>query len=373
MDYGFAPGRRGGRDRQDDNLRTMFTNRANTTLVFTRRMTAVRQFITHLDATAAIAKPIDDMLIGAHANGEGWVFIPMYPGQRGATSFETLEHTIATAAHSVAVPDALIGYQAGDPLTHHVHFKGCNIGKAPPFLAKFKEALGDHVHVTAPLHFHGLTPWPRNGIFEYMGYEFTIRRPTAFANRAAALAAFQGAGFTLIDGSAVPNASWDGWIPRNIRRERRQQVRSRLGVAIGRRRTVNTPQQFRVDNRHPFVWTITYPNAGAVPGGNAARRQALENSLQAEPRFGAAHPFPVYERVGYASLQDFLAGYTWRFQARGRRLVCTGRRVVYTVVVAVTDPANGNLVFNFYPRAGSGHAAITNGLLVTDADYFATA
>ena len=71
----------------------------------------------------------------------------MFPGQRGATNYETLEDTLATTSHWVAIPDPLIGYTSGDPVTHFVHFKGCNIGKARPFVVKFREALGDHVNV----------------------------------------------------------------------------------------------------------------------------------------------------------------------------------------------------------------------------------
>jgi hypothetical protein len=42
---------------------------------------------------------------------------------------------------------------------------------------------------------------------------------------------------------------------------------------------------------------------------------------------------------------------------------------MYTVVVPITDPATGNLVFNFYPNAGSPHAAITN-FQESDVEYF---
>ncbi len=379
MDYGFAPGRRGGRDRQDDRLRMMFQRRANTTLIFRRRITTVRGFITHLDTAGGIVRPVGDLLIGGHANSEGQIFIPMYPRQRGPTEFETLEQTLANPARSIKIPDALIGYTAGDPITHSVHFKGCNIGKTPPFLVKFREALGEHVNVTAPKHFHGLTPARNQGIFEYMAYEFIIRRRNAFANRNAAIAGFQAVGFTLIDGSAVPNNAWanrmanwqERWIPRRINRTREDQVPAPLGVNIGRRNTINTPQQFRVD-RLPFTWTITYPNVGSVPAGDAARLQALENSLQADPRFDAAHDFPKYERLGYPTFADFFAGYNWRCRRHGRRLVCTGRRVEYTVVVPIADPTTGNLIFNFYPNAGSPHAAITTGLQESDTDYFET-
>ncbi len=296
MDYGFAP----GSTTQDGRIRSLFQRRGNTTLIHLRRLSSVRQFIHHLDTTGSVTQPIGDPLIGAHANSEGHVFIPMYPGQRGNTEYEILDATLADATKSIAIPDPLIGHTAGDPITHAVHCKGCNIGKARPYLVKFKEALGDHVNVTAPKHFHGLTPEPAYGVFEYMEYEFIIRRKDAFPSRAAALAAFQGGGFTLIDGSAVPNASWTNWIPTRINRGRATQIPAPLGVTIGSRTTVNTPQQFRID-RYPFTWAITYPNAGAVPGTVSARLAALEANIQAAANFDPSHAYPMFERLGYAT------------------------------------------------------------------------
>lgn len=203
MDFGFAP----GGTAQDGRVRQLFQRRANTTLIHNPRTIAtVRAFVDHLATSGTVARPIEDALIGAHANSEGWIFIPMFGGQAGPTSYEILEDTLANPARSIALQDAVIGHNPGDPITHSVHFKGCNIGKAQPFVAKFREALGDHVNVTAPKHFHGITPEPRLGIFEYMAYEFSLRQPTDFPNRAAVLAAFQAAGFSYVDGTAVAAA-----------------------------------------------------------------------------------------------------------------------------------------------------------------------
>lgn len=348
----------------------MFARRADTTLIDRRAIVSVRQFIGHLDTAAGIVRPVQHLLLGGHANSEGQMFIPMYRGQDGPTSFETLEETLVTAARSIEIPDALLGRNAGDPIVNFVHFKGCNIGKAEPFLVKFKEAFGDNVNVTAPKHFHGLTH-ERIGVFEWMAYEFVIRRRDAFANRTAAIAEFQGAGFALIDGSAVPDAEWANWIPRNIGRTSQVRLRTSLGAGIGRFETTGTLRQFRRD-RYPYTFTITYPNAQAVPRSQADRLQELEDALRDSDPFAAGHPHPQHERLGYASFDDFFAGYAWNCAKNGRRLVCTGRRNEYTVVVPITDPATGDLIFNFYPNAGSPHAAITDGLQEDDADYFET-
>src|SRR4030095_11609356 len=123
VDYGFAP----GRTAQDKRARRLFQRRANTTLVAPKALTTVRGFATHLLTSAPVTRPIDDVLIGAHANSEGWIFIPMFPKQKGGTNFETLEKTLSDPPKSIAIDDTVIGYTAGDPIMHSVHFKGCNI------------------------------------------------------------------------------------------------------------------------------------------------------------------------------------------------------------------------------------------------------
>lgn len=351
----------------------MFQRRPQSTLIAQRNnRSTVRQFINHVSTSAAIPRPIDDLLIGTHANDEGFLFIPMFPGQNGATVFETLEDAIADAAKSIAIPDATIGHNAGDPITHSFHIKGCNIGKARPILVKLKEALGDNVHVTAPKHFHMLYYHSHYGVWEAMEYEFKIIRPNAFANRAAALADFQSnANFTRIDGSAIPAADWNKWLPTRINRNNRKTVNVNLGQQIGSRSTIPALQEFR-SRTNQFVYTIAFPSAADVPANRAAREAARDQSLNNNPRFDANHDFPEYQRWGYRSVADFIQGYNWNFGRNGRRLVCTGERHEYTVIVPILDPATGNIIFNFYPNAGSPHAAVTNGLVVSDARFFET-
>lgn len=373
MDYAFAP----GGTAQDRRVRELFGRRANTTVVFRRRLRTLHAFVNHIETEPSITFPIGDVLLGAHANSEGQLFMPMFPGQRGPTQFETLQETIDDAAKSVALSDASIGYTAGDPITHAVHFKGCNLGKALPFIAKFKEALGDHVNVTAPRHFHGITPSRPHGSFEYMAYEFSIRQDRDFASRADLLDAFDDAGFTYIDGTIggtpVPTADWAPFVPRRIGRTVRLQERATLGTAIGRLTTIFVPRQFRVD-RLPFTWTITYPRASDVPAP-ALRQTEFEDSLRNDDqdRFSATHPFPMYERLGYATFNDFIGGYRWRHTKSGRRLVTRGTRTEYTIVVVVKDRTTGHLIFNFHPRSGTAFPAMTTALQETDSDYFASA
>jgi hypothetical protein len=378
MDFGFT----NGGDAHINSLRGMFTRRATTTLVAARGVTAVAPLLSHLDTTTSITKPIGDLLFGAHANDEGELFMPSFPGQNGPTVFETLEETLNDPTKSIQIPDPLIGFTTGSQVTHAVHIKGCNIGKARPFLVKLKAALGGHVRVTAPKFFHGATPAPNEGSFEYLGYQFAIRRATAFPNRAAALTEFDTAQFRLIDNTVVPTADWNRLIPGNPNLTVRQQIPSRLGVTIGRRATINTAREYRATGIGFGPWIITYPPQATVPTTETAKLADLKTSIRSDPRFDDTHAFPVYKREGFATFNDFFSGYDWTCNpARGKRLICTGSRILYVILLAVTDPAttppngffgDGNLIFNFYPNAGSTLPARTTALQVTDPRFFET-
>ena len=365
MDYGFAP----GSTAQDGRARRLFQRRANTTLVSAKSLVTVRGFVNRLLSSASITRPIDDALIAAHASSEGWLLITLFPAQtqRGQSNFETLEESLSAIGNSIAIDDTVIGHSPGDPITHNVHFKGCNIGKAPPFLTKFKEALGDNVNVTAPKHFHDIYEHTSYGTFEHMSYEFSVQRKAAFATRAALLAALDAEGFTFIDGSAVPTANWGKWVPKKIGKTVKTPVSAKLGVSIGKRKTIDTTREFRV-KRRPFYWQIKY-SGGAPPSGTAARQTEFETSVGGDARFESTHPYPFYERVGYSSIADFFAGHTWTHTVKKNVLYTVGIRVEYTVVVPITEVTSGNVVFNYHPLPTTSHAAITN-LTETDTDFF---
>lgn len=363
MDYGFAP----GATKQDGRARRLFARRANTTLVAPKSLATVRGFADFLLTSGTVTRPIDDALIAAHANSEGWIFIPMFAKQKGGTNFETLEKTLSDPAKSIAIDDTVIGYTPGDPIMHSVHFKGCNIGKAPPFLTKFREALGGNVMVTAPKHFHGIYEHTAYGTFEYMAYEFQVRNKTYFPSRAAILTAFDGGGFAYIDGTPVPTTDWPKWVPKKkVSKSVTTPLNAKLGVTIGKRKTIETEREYRVKPLK-FSWSITY-SGGAPPATTAARQAAFEASVSGDAGFQSTHDYPWYERLGYADVTEFFAGYTWTHSVKKNTLYTTGTRVEYTILLPITDAA-GDLVFNFHPLSTTPYTAITN-LNETDSDYF---
>ena len=385
MDYAFAPGKP-GKDGVTNTLydrlaHRMFDRRPNTTRIPRRRsIQCLHDFVDHLNNSPSIPRPIEDVLIAGHANDSGDFFVPLHRGQRGPTTYELLEDSYADPTKEILLADATMGHTPGTAPNRYVHIKGCNIGKALPFLGNVVFAMGPAINVTAPKHFHYLYFHRHYGAFESMQYQFRAMSPTRFANRAALIAAFMATTPQYYDGTNVPQPDLEAWIPRTIRNTQKFDVRAPLGVTLGRRSTIEIEREFRV-RRDQVVLRI--PVTGTAPNGQPARMAALDTHLgnlrfrgdDAESSFSPDHAFPAFVRQGYASKQDFLDGYTWTFSLNRRRttLVATGIRYVYTLAIPITDRASGNLMFNFYPNAGSPHAAILNTLQTSDSRFFETA
>jgi len=409
MDYGFVP----GTDAQDDRMRAFWERR--TPAVTLRTIPAnVREFVRDLDIDANVTKPVDNLLMGAHASSEGYIFMPMFPGQvdpvtnqpTNQTDFETLEDTLNVAAHSITIPDTLIGFTPATGITRSVHFKGCNVGRnrfsarmpRSPFLTKLKKALGDHVNVTSPRHFHGLLTLDNgDGVFEYMAHEWVVRtaatrvgrgRYRGFANRAQLVTAYQGRNFLFADGTAVPNNVWTGLIPPAGTLPAQQTPATRrfnwprdVSFSLGPNpvaglRMLTVGREFR-SYLESVTWEFT-PTSPANPTTDAQKRAALRASMSTDPRLQSTHDWPWYERLDYVNFDAFFDGHFWEFAPTPTTpgdLVATGRRFDYTVLEPIVDRSSTprTLIYNFWPTAGTGHAAVTSGFDETSNVYFGRA
>jgi len=360
-DWGFAPGAGDdptvdGPGGQPARLRRMFARRPNTGVI--SDVDSVREFIDELKNDPSIATPIGSALIGAHADNEGNIFLSMFPDQqqpnefmyKGQTNFEVLVKTMDASRpeRSINMDDVL-----DNSGNHFVHFKGCNIGKAPKFLKKFKEAL-DADQVTGPKFFHGIAWYEDAGIYEYMAYQFQVFQKDPFPTRTALIAAFTAGNFTLVDGTTtVPPSSWATWIPKKIKKKFSKSMTFALGQTAGGRKKLAIGREFRVESnrKHPFTWTMG--TLSPFPA-KSAYMSTLTTDITGAPEFQSNYGFPFHERWGYATPAAFIAGLRWTF-TRGVKgdpnaLVASGTRSQYTVLVPVTDVSSGNLVFNFYPN-----------------------
>jgi hypothetical protein len=365
MDFAFVPGVSTG----ELLARAMLQRRPQTTLIQVKRLATLRQFINHLNTATGISRPVDNLLIASHATDEGALFIPLFTGQRGSTKLEILENSLSNTARSIKIPDTLIGHTPGSPPSKFFHIRGCNIGKARPLLVKLREALGDNVTVTAPIHSDRFIQTPKVGVWEYMWYEHKIVRSTVFPSQSDAVSAFENKVFDpRFDGPVVPKAQWKTWIPASIAQTSTLYITVNLGVTVAGQTTLPTNGEFRV-KQGKFDSTISFPSASQVPTTKVNQMAALKQFLSSQSRFDPAHAFPEFKRWGYSSFADFFAGYEWEFTPNRKKLVCKGLRMEYTVFVPILDASN-NLIFNFYPDPGTSQTAITTGLVETNAKFF---
>jgi hypothetical protein len=376
MDYAFAP----GTSDYDNMMKDLFNHRPNTALINQAGISRVDQFIDHLETDAGVTRPLENIVIATHGNDGGWMeiqFANIDVDGDGVpevnTTYEVVE--IADTSNVVEIPAIIQGAAS------HFHIKGCKIGQdfAIPFVTKIKAALGGVVPVTAPKHFHEV--WYRTdlGVLEYLGYDFSVVQPTRFANRNAVLAAFGSAGLLFIDNSAIPANYWRTRIPANVgtgRQDRTYTVNLSPSLTPTNGSTMNSlrltiEESFRHDEEHTS-FTISY-SGGSPPASEAGRKADMKTSMAGELVFQAAHPFPIYARFEYNNLTDFVDGFTWAFtyDKKLQKLHCVGTRHRYTLIVPITDPANNNLFYNFYPYAGTA-TPVTTQLPETDARFFLT-
>ena len=376
MDYAFAP----GTTAYDNIMKDLFNQRPNTSLINQAGITRVDQFIDHLETDAGVTRPVEDMFIASHGNDGGWLQIQFADIDADGdgnpdtnTTYEVLE--IADTTNVADIPATVRGAAS------QFHIKGCKIGQnyAVPFVEKIKAALGGVVPVTAPKHFHEV--WYRTdlGVLEYLGYDFSVVQASAFANRNALLAAFGAAGLLFIDGSAIPANFWNSRIPAKVGTGRRTMsytvnlspVLTPVNGSAMNSLRLNLDESFRHDAER-FTFTLNY-GAGTPPASDAAKKADMQTSMGGEVVFQVAHPFPMYARYEYNNLTDFVNGFTWAFtyNKNNHLMRCVGTRHRYTLIVPITDPANNNLYYNFYPYAGNP-TPLTKQLLEADARFFLT-
>jgi len=376
MDYAFAPGTTG----YDNIMKDLFNQRPNTTLINQAGITRADQFIDHLETSGGVTRPVEDMIIASHGNDGGWLQIQFADIDADGdgnpdtnTTYEVLE--IADSTNVADIPASVVGAAS------KFHIKGCKIGQnyAVPFVQKIKAALGGVVPVTAPKHFHEV--WFRSdlGVLEYLGYDFSVVQATAFVNRNALLAAFGAAGLVFIDNSAIPADYWRTNIPTQVGTGRitmRYTVNLSPALIPTSGSAMNS-LRLTIDNsfRHDaerFTFTVGY-GTGSPPATDTAKKADMKTSMAAEPAFQATHPFPMYARLEYDNLDQFVDGHTWTFtyDRNSHNMRCVGTRHRYTLIVPITDPTNNNLFYNFYPYAGN-LTPVTKQLLESDARFFLT-
>jgi hypothetical protein len=278
-----------------------------------------------------------------------------------------------------------------------VRLRGCNIGKARPFVEKLQEAItpaGGMLNTTSPLHFdefHGIT----GGTVEYLAHKFTLKvaqkflRPDGSADRDALLAAFDTARFTYLDGTGIPAAAWAGWVPSNIhppqaRWKQSFDMQVDLNPAVGTQTTVTIHREYRYETV-PFSWDWRAPD----PGNHHDRLEVLRTTLPqgrvpntptGRRLYDPSYPWPLYERYGFTSIDDMVDNLNWTVTFSKGVLHFRATRREYTVMLPITDPPVPTVppappaipvlrFYNFFPSRPSAGPAVLN-LNETNASLF---
>jgi hypothetical protein len=382
MDYLFVP----GSEASEQLGRQIISRRPNTALI--ERPPAQNHFVGLLArlGAASVNHPIGDILLVAHGLQSGEYYIPLSRSVGSPCDFEKAADAV-TADTIRLQPDLLRAASTDTLQTITVRLRGCNIGKARPLIEKLQQAIapaGGAVNMTAPLHFdefHAI----HGGWVEYLAHKFTLRVAQPFkdasghADRPGLLAAFDAEGFTYLDGTAIPTASWSNWVPTNIHPSSANWRQSfnftvDLDPAANGQTTVAIHREYRYEQL-PITWTWTAPD----PGTDTARLNLLRTSLpQGEVNrrhlYDPSYDWPLYERMGFTSIDDMVDNLDWVFPYRHGTFHYRAIRHEYTVMLPITDPpatgANPVMQFyNFFPLNAASGPAILN-LDETNGDLF---
>jgi len=306
MDYAFVP----GRSTYESLMRQLFRDRLDTQLVNARGVLTVAKFIDYMETTAAFTRPVGDLFISTLGNNRAWMHIDLDDQPEKSTTYEVAENAVTSG--SVQLPQDLNHNPDGSLGTVTLNFRGCRIGVSEPFVDKLKVAFAEDSPVTAPKHFHNVYRQNGVGSFEYLSIAFETRNQTAFPDKSAVDAAFTAKGFSFTDGSAVPDAQWDDWIPRNVCKGHREShsVYLNLGQMIAKLTRIRDAIEFRHD-----VPSFTYRigSLGSIPPA-ADRIDTLQQTLHDDANntpasvWADTHPLPMYKRYGHSDIDDFVVG-----------------------------------------------------------------
>lgn len=348
-DYALAP----GTTPYDKEMAGVLDNRTQTIRLKGFLVSGLADFIGALKNNPGVTTPIRHLIVASHANPEGYLFIKLALIDANVITYEDLEK--AEKEKSLVVDMSLLEPRpkdgSGNPVAPAFLFRGCRIGATLPYVKKLKEALGGHLTVIAPKHFHmaAHNPRPQGGV-EYMRYNFALNRATAFRKPDEAVKAFKAAGFTLIDGQPVPEKRWPLWIPtKDFGKTGDRNVPARILSPITKNRE-SVPGMFR----HRFRRLLAQNGSFALmkdPGTEAGRKKAVRDELVKLARYQDSHPFPEHVRYGYKTMDEFMDGWAWTFkyQPSNHTLFYNATRHEYVVSQPIVDPTTNSLILNYYP------------------------
>lgn len=341
-------------------------------------------FIRSLKKDDRLAHPIRHLIIASHASRTGRLALRLSTGSSlKEITFEDLESAVTTKVLEIdpQLLEPRPKNASSQVIAAQVHIKGCNIGNpiAMPFLQLLKKALGGKVGLTAPKFFHSLktvNDVKRRGrtvisrklveIWEFFSYEFVLFRTSKLRNKTDAVAAFNTVpSLTRIDGSSVPQADWERWIPRTLPGENKMAKVDVPVISSLSNKSNSADAQFRYQKTFFLGEEWHKIPLASDPGTDVKRKEEIKNKLVSlDKRYSATHPFPMYARTGFKSIDDYFDSYDWKFKpfdTKKNELSFSGTRHEYTVLAPIVDPGTNGLFMNLFPVSGSPMIQLTEG------------
>ena len=377
-DFAFVP----GTDSFAGYAKQFHTNRPRSKVItgFGLIPDTLESFIDALGRSTDVDHPVAYPVVVSHANEEGDLFIAMNLLAGKVIEYEDLEAAVNSGR--LHLDPALLQprlQSGGQPAPAQLRVRGCRIGQALPFLRKLKDALGGAIQVNAPKHFQyydDTTPTALPGVCEHMAYDFTVSRPDPVASRPALVAAFKKAGFKWINKKPVPAGTWPALMalhgmPKSIHHSGHHTLGYKVEVrAAGKKADLPDMAEYRYTREPLFTGWGAFPLA-KDPVTYLRRREAVQKELSQQPLYQTSHPYPMWARTGFSSLDEFMAGWHWtmEYDKSAGQLKYQAKRSKYTFVVPITRPGTKELITNFY---GTGGRPTVEDLHAEDPDYYAT-
>lgn len=382
-DFAFVP----GTDEFAGYARQFHANRPRSKVItgFGLIPDTLESFIDALGRSTDVDHPVAYPVVVSHANAEGDLFIAMNLLAGKVIEYEDLEAAVKSGR--LHLDPALLQprpQSGGQPTPTQLRVRGCRIGNALPFLRKLKDALGGAIQVNAPKHFQyydDTTPTALPGVCEHMAYDFTVSRPDLVASPHELIAAFKKAGFKWINKKPIPAETWSALMalhgmPKNIYDSGHHKLRYKVEVrAAGKKADMPDMAEYRYareslfgdDEKGKPLWGA-FPLA-KDPVKYLRRLAAVQKELSQQPLYQDSHPYPIWARNGFSSLDAFMAGWYWPMKYDAGQLQYRAERSKYTFVVPITRPGTKELITNFY---GTGGSPTVEDLHAEDPDYYAT-
>ncbi len=364
-DYALVP----GKTPYDLEMAKLLETRPQTIRIKDPLLFDLARFLPGLGTSTEVTHPIRDLLVASHANAEGLLRLQIGKITDRAVTYNDLLDLVKSK--TIVIDQRLLQPRPTD--AHGVAIgarfviRGCHIGHQVKFMQKLKEALGNKHVVAAPMHYHLATAIKDPpGHIEYLGYAFEISHPTQFKDRKGVIAGMVGAAFLRIDGKPLPNKLWDTWIPRKPhwldpkmvaqnKEEGEQSFVSYAKSPINGKR-IGLPRRYTYKIRRLF----NKDNQVEVPGSSDRpndRKKAVRAQLVKVGFFQEKSGFPLFERYGYKSIDEFMDAWEWRFdpKTKSANVTYNAYRHEYRVVEPIAElqggkPAKvGAFILNYVP------------------------